>query len=113
MERASLNIDKLGTKDAEPKAEAALLKVPGVTKAKVSYPKQSAFVEYDPARVNIGKLVAALQAVGFPASPTQARYICPTCQGTYQAAGACLICQTTLQPIQPEKAKPAAKKAKR
>ncbi|MCM8794513.1 MAG: heavy-metal-associated domain-containing protein [Candidatus Omnitrophica bacterium] len=99
---ASVTVEIIGSPDREAKAEAALLKVPGVTEAKVSYRRQTAAVKYDPQKVNIGTLVDALGAAGFKATPVQANYICPTCQGTYQSKGDCLICEVTLQPLEEE-----------
>jgi copper chaperone CopZ len=99
-EQVSLVIEEAGSVQAEPRAEAALQAVPGVTFAKVSYTRRAAVVRYDPGKVKMDQLIAALGSVGFKASPAQAKYICPRCQGTYQAAGACLICETTLQPVE-------------
>lgn len=99
-ERVSLVIEGAGSTQAEPRAEAALRAVPGVTFAKVSYTRRAAVVFFDPEQVKMDQLVAALGSVGFKTSPAQAKYICPRCQGTYQAAGACLICEAALQPVE-------------
>lgn len=99
-ETATLQIEGAGSVKAEPRAEAALRKVPGVLKAEVDYARRTAVVVYDPKRVQIEQLISALKSVGFTASPTQAKYICPKCQGTYQAAGACLICEASLQAVE-------------
>lgn len=99
-ERVSLVIEGAGSTQAEPQAEAALRAVPGVSFAKVSYTRRAAVVFFDPEQVKMDQLVAALGSVGFKASPAQAKYICPRCQGTYQAAGACLICEAALQPVE-------------
>ncbi len=100
QKRISLVIEGAGSVKTEPRAEAALRKVPGVTFVKVSYARRIAFVSYDPKKVKMDQLIAALESVGFKASPAQAKYICPRCQGAYQAAGACLICEATLQPVE-------------
>lgn len=99
-ETATLQIEGAGSVKAEPKAEAALRKVPGVRKAEVNYARRTAVVVYDPKKVQIEQLISTLKSVGFTASPTQAKYICPKCQGTYQAAGACLICEASLQAVE-------------
>ena len=109
-QKATLNIDGLGGVQGEAKAQAALLKVPGVSQAKVSYPKQTVVVTYDPNQVNTGKLVKTLQDAGFPASPIQAKYICPHCQAVYQAPGACIICQAALQTMESKSEKSKNKK---
>jgi len=100
QQTATLQIEGAGSVKAEPRAEAALRKVPGVLKAEVSYARRTAVVVYDPKEVQIEQLVAALKSVGFTASPAQAKYICPRCQAAYQAAGACVICEASLQPVE-------------
>ena len=99
IEKAGL-IEGAGTVAAQPRAERALKAVPGVLEANVSYPRRTAVVTYDSNKVKIPQLVAALESVGFKVSPAQARYVCPTCQATYHAAGACLICEASLKPIE-------------
>jgi len=98
-EQTTFFIQGAGTVEAEPRAERALEEVPGVLEAKVSYPRRTAVVSYDPDKVEIQQLMGALESVGFKASQAQAKYICPTCQGTYHSAGACLICDASLKPI--------------
>ena len=95
----ALIVEGMKCEKCEPKAEAALRKVPGVEKAKVNYSSRTAAVVFDAEKIEMEQLVAALKRVGFTASPAQARYICPKCQATYQAGGACLICEASLQPI--------------
>ncbi len=99
-QQATFLIQGAGTVGAQPRAERVLKEVEGVVEAKVNYPRRTAVVTYDPKKVEIRQLVAALESVGFKASKAQAKYICPTCQGTYHAAGACLICETSLKPIE-------------
>jgi len=95
----TFQIKGMKSEESEAKAGAALKAVPGVTLAKVDYSTRTAVVVYDPAKVKVQELIAALKKAGFTASEAQAKYICPKCQGTYQAGGACLICEATLQPI--------------
>lgn len=45
---------------------AALLKVPGVSAAKVSYERRTARVTYDDAKTDVGALTRATDAVGYP-----------------------------------------------
>jgi mercuric ion binding protein len=45
---------------------AALLKVPGVSKAQVSYQKRRAVVSYDDARVSVTELTRATDEAGYP-----------------------------------------------
>jgi len=97
--QVTLRLEGAGTVPAESHAEAALKAVPGVKTAKVSYARRTAAVAYDPEEVKIDQLIAALDSVGFSASPAQAKHICPTCQATYEAAGACLLCEVSLNPI--------------
>lgn len=47
--------------------KAALLKVPGVSGAKVSYKKREAVVEYDDARTDVQALKKATSDAGYPA----------------------------------------------
>ena len=47
--------------------KAALTKVPGVTKAKVSYEQREAVVEYDDAQASVADLKKATEDVGYPA----------------------------------------------
>lgn len=47
--------------------KAALLKVPGVSSAKVSYKKREAVVEYDDARTDVQALKKATSDAGYPA----------------------------------------------
>ncbi len=46
---------------------------------------------------------ATLTVGGLRDAASQAKYICPTCQATYRAGGACLICEATLQPVESKK----------
>lgn len=46
----------------------ALTRLPGVTKADVSYAKATAVVTYDPSRVTVAQMVAAIKALGYTAT---------------------------------------------
>ena len=46
--------------------KAALLKVPGVSSAKVSYKRREAIVEYDDAKTGVAELKKATADVGYP-----------------------------------------------
>ena len=45
-----------------------LTRLHGVTKAEVSYEKQDALVTYDPAKVTIAQIVAAIKTLGYTAT---------------------------------------------
>ncbi len=47
----------------------ALTRLPGVTKADVSYEKGEAVVTYDPAKVTVAQMVAAVKTLGYTATP--------------------------------------------
>jgi mercuric ion binding protein len=47
--------------------KAALSKVPGVSKVKVSYEKREAVIVYDDAQANVADLKKATEDVGYPA----------------------------------------------
>ena len=47
--------------------KAALTKVPGVSKVKVSYEKREAVIVYDDARATVADLKKATEDVGYPA----------------------------------------------
>lgn len=46
--------------------KVALLKVPGVSSAKVSYKRREAIVEYDDAKTSVAELKKATADVGYP-----------------------------------------------
>lgn len=48
---------------------AVLTRLPGVTKADVSYERGDALVTYDPARVTVAQMVAAVKTLGYTATP--------------------------------------------
>jgi hypothetical protein len=79
--------------------------VPGVTKAKASYRRQTVVAQVDPAKANNAILIAALKKAGFPSTPIQANYLCPECGASYQGKGSCLLCGSELQPVAGEKTK--------
>ena len=45
-----------------------LKRLPGVTKADVSYEKGTAVVKYDPAKVTVAQMVAAIKTLGYTAT---------------------------------------------
>jgi mercuric ion binding protein len=47
--------------------KAALVKVPGVSKVKVSYPRREAVIVYDDAKTTVADLKKATADVGYPA----------------------------------------------
>ena len=61
-----LNVPTMDCETCPLTIKAALLKVPGVTKAKVSYKKREAIVEYDDAKAGVAELKKATADVGYP-----------------------------------------------
>ena len=53
--------------------KAALLKVPGVTRAQVSYARRRAQVSYDDARTDVAALTRATGQAGYPSFASEAR----------------------------------------
>lgn len=49
-----------------------LERLPGVTTADVSYEKGTAVVTYDPAKVTVAQMVAAIKTLGYTATPVAA-----------------------------------------
>lgn len=49
-----------------------LTQLPGVTKADVSYERQEAVVTYDPAKVTVAQMIAAIKVLGYTATVSQA-----------------------------------------
>lgn len=47
----------------------ALTRLPGVAKADVSYERGTAIVTYDPAKVTVPQMVAAIKTLGYTATP--------------------------------------------
>lgn len=47
-----------------------LKRLPGVTAADVSYEKGTAVVTYDPSKVTVAQMVAAIKTLGYTATPT-------------------------------------------
>lgn len=45
-----------------------LTRLPGVTKAEVSYEKKEAIVTYDPAKVTVAQMIAAVKTLGYTAT---------------------------------------------
>lgn len=46
-----------------------LTRLPGVTKADVSYERREAVVTYDPAKVTVAQMIAAVKTLGYTATP--------------------------------------------
>ena len=53
--------------------KAALLKVPGVSRAVVSYPRRSAQVTFDDAKTDVAALTRATEQAGYPSFVADAR----------------------------------------
>jgi mercuric ion binding protein len=51
----------------------ALMKVPGVSKAVVSYARRDARVTFDDAKTDVAALTRATEAAGYPSFPADAR----------------------------------------
>jgi mercuric ion binding protein len=53
--------------------KAALLKVPGVTRAVVSYPRRSAKISFDDAKTDVAALTRATDQAGYPSFVAEGR----------------------------------------
>jgi mercuric ion binding protein len=53
--------------------KAALLKVPGVSRAAVSYPRRSAQVSFDDAKTDVAALTRATEQAGYPSFVAERR----------------------------------------
>lgn len=62
----ALNVPTMDCSTCPITIKAALVKVPGVSKAKVSYEKREAVVSYDDAKTNVDELKKATADVGYP-----------------------------------------------
>jgi mercuric ion binding protein len=62
-----LNVPTMDCETCPLTIKAALLKVPGVSSAKVSYKKREAIVEYDDGKTSVADLKKATSDVGYPA----------------------------------------------
>jgi mercuric ion binding protein len=63
----ALNVPTMDCATCPLTIKAALLKVPGVTKATVSYRKREAIVFYDDSKASLDDLKKATDEVGYPA----------------------------------------------
>ncbi|MDE2599904.1 MAG: mercury resistance system periplasmic binding protein MerP [Rhodocyclaceae bacterium] len=65
-QKAVLNVPTMDCETCPLTIKAALLKVPGVSSARVSYKKREAIVEYDDTRTSLAELKKATADVGYP-----------------------------------------------
>jgi mercuric ion binding protein len=63
----SLNVPTMDCATCPITIKAALAKVPGVSKVKVSYEKREAVIVYDDAKATVADLKKATEDVGYPA----------------------------------------------
>ena len=63
----SLNVPTMDCATCPITIKAALTRVPGVSKVKVSYEKREAVIVYDDARASVADLKKATEDVGYPA----------------------------------------------
>jgi mercuric ion binding protein len=67
LQTVSLNVPTMDCATCPITIKAALVKVPGVSKVKVSYEKREAVIVYDDARATVADLKKATEDVGYPA----------------------------------------------
>jgi len=67
QQTVSLNVPTMDCATCPITIKAALAKVPGVSKVKVSYEKREAVIEYDDAQASVADLKKATEDVGYPA----------------------------------------------
>jgi mercuric ion binding protein len=67
QQTVSLNVPTMDCATCPITIKAALNKVPGVSKVKVSYEKREAVIVYDDARATVADLKKATEDVGYPA----------------------------------------------
>jgi mercuric ion binding protein len=67
QQTVSLNVPTMDCATCPITIKAALSKVPGVSKVKVSYEKREAVIVYDDAQANVADLKKATEDVGYPA----------------------------------------------
>lgn len=66
-QKISLNIPTMDCATCPITIKAALVKVPGVSSAKVSYAKREAVVVFDDSKTNVDELKKATSDAGYPA----------------------------------------------
>jgi periplasmic mercuric ion binding protein len=67
QQTVSLNVPTMDCATCPITIKAALSKVPGVSKVKVSYEKREAVIVYDDAQASVADLKKATEDVGYPA----------------------------------------------
>jgi len=67
QQTALLNVPTMDCATCPITIKAALSKVPGVSKVKVSYEKREAVIVYDDAKASVADLKKATEDVGYPA----------------------------------------------
>ena len=67
--RAELHVEGMTCEGCESGVKAALEKLEGVQEAEISHKRSRATVTYDPAKVTPRELLAAVESVGYKASP--------------------------------------------
>ena len=70
---AVLHIEGMTCGGCETGVQIALEKLPGVQEAEVSYEKSQALVTYDPDRVNVQEMKAAVESLGYQAKLDQGK----------------------------------------
>jgi mercuric ion binding protein len=73
QQTVSLNVPTMDCATCPITIKAALSKVPGVTRVKVSYDKREAVIVYDDAQASVADLKKATEDVGYPAMLKTAR----------------------------------------
>jgi mercuric ion binding protein len=73
QQTVSLNVPTMDCATCPITIKAALNKVPGVSKVKVSYEKREAVIEFDDAQASVADLKKATEEVGYPAMLKTAR----------------------------------------
>jgi mercuric ion binding protein len=73
QQTVALNVPTMDCATCPITIKAALSKVPGVTKVKVSYDKREAVIVYDDAQASVADLKKATEDVGYPAMLKTAR----------------------------------------
>jgi len=73
QQTVSLNVPTMDCATCPITIKAALVKVPGVAKVKVSYEKREAVIVYDDAQATVADLKKATEDVGYPAMLKMAR----------------------------------------
>jgi len=73
QQTVALNVPTMDCATCPITIKAALNKVPGVSKVKVSYEKREAVVVYDDAKASLADLKKATEDVGYPAMLKTAR----------------------------------------